>query len=123
MSKIYQKEVIKQSEEFIDALIESNFFKEHEIDNLTFAKEFVLEVMNKKYVEGIIGEEKSEFFSEKEFTEILQTIIAGSLLHELKEKGLINSYEDENTDEIFFVTEKGKEIMKNLDIEDIEETN
>ncbi len=32
----------------------------------------------------------------------------------LKNKGYINSYEDENTEETFFLTEDGKEMLKNL---------
>jgi hypothetical protein len=113
MSKVYQKEVLKQSEEFIESLIESEFFKEYEINNLTFAKEYVLEKINDKYISQIVQGEDNILFTEQEFTEILQNIVAGSLLYELKEKGFINSYEDENTDETFFLTEKGKTYLKN----------
>ena len=35
--------------------------------------------------------------------------------YELKEKGLVNSIEDENDEELFFLTEKGKKVMKEND--------
>jgi DNA-binding PadR family transcriptional regulator len=44
----------------------------------------------------------------------LKDIIAGSILYQLKEKGYVNSYEDENTDEVFFLTEEGREYVKNI---------
>ena len=34
------------------------------------------------------------------------------LTEELKRKGIINSYEDDNTEETFFLTEEGKKILK-----------
>jgi predicted transcriptional regulator len=39
--------------------------------------------------------------------------VAGTILNELKTKGLVNSYEDDNTEEMFFLTEKGKKVLKN----------
>jgi len=35
-------------------------------------------------------------------------------MYELKEQGVMDSYEDENTEEQFFLTEKGKELTKNI---------
>ena len=46
--------------------------------------------------------------------QFLREIIAGSLLYELQEQGILDSIEDENNEERFFLTEKGKEIAKNL---------
>jgi DNA-binding MarR family transcriptional regulator len=43
----------------------------------------------------------------------LKEIIVGSTLQQLKEKGYINSYEDENTEEVF-LTEDSKEYIKNM---------
>ena len=36
-----------------------------------------------------------------------------SILFELKERGIVDSYEDENTEEMFFLTDEGKKFMKN----------
>jgi len=35
-------------------------------------------------------------------------------MYELKEEGILNSYEDENTTETFFLTKKGKGVVKGL---------
>jgi len=53
-------------------------------------------------------------WTEDEFEVILQKIIVGSILYELKENGVLNSYEDENTEETFFLTEKGKLLKDEL---------
>ena len=44
----------------------------------------------------------------------LKEIIAGTLLNELKNKGLVNSYEDDDTEETFFLTDEGKEHLKKM---------
>ena len=113
MSKVYQPIVIEESENLLMGLIESKFFEDYEIDNYTFAKQYILDVMNEKYIDGLLGDESDEIFTEEEFTKMLQEIVAGTILYELKEQGLINSYEDENTEETFFLTEKGKKHIEN----------
>ncbi len=54
-------------------------------------------------------------FTEEEFETLLKEIIAGTVLEELKSKGLVGSYEDEDTEEMFFLTPKGKKYLKNID--------
>ena len=112
MSKVYQPIVIEESENLLMGLIESKFFEDYEITNLTYARQYLLDVMNEKYILGLLGEENDELFTESEFTKMLQEIVAGTVLHELKEGGFVNSYEDENTEETFFLTEKGKDYLK-----------
>ena len=51
-------------------------------------------------------------FTEDEFEVILRELVAGSVLYELKDKGLVDSYEDDNTEEMFFLTEEGKKHLK-----------
>ncbi len=112
MSKVYQPVVIEESENLLMGLIESKFFEDYEITDLTYARQYILDVMNEKYISGLMGEENDELFTEEEFTKILREIVAGTVLHELKESGYINSYEDDNTEEMFFLTEKGKKYME-----------
>lgn len=112
MSKVYQPIVIEESEQLLIGLMESKFFDDYEITDLTFARQYVLEIMNEKYISGLLGEETDELFTEEEFTKILQEIVAGTVLHELKEGGFLNSYEDENTEEMFFLTDKGKKFLE-----------
>lgn len=50
-------------------------------------------------------------FDEPEFEKILREIAAGTVLHNLKEMGYIDSYEDDVTEERFFLTKKGKKYL------------
>jgi len=112
MSTVYQPIVIEESEQLLIGLVESKFFEDYEITDLTFARQYILEIMNEKYISGLLGEETEELFTEEEFTKMLQEIVAGTVLHELKEGGYLNSYEDENTEEMFFLTDKGKKYLE-----------
>jgi len=112
MSTVYQPIVIEESEQLLIGLVESKFFEDYEITDLTFARQYILEIMNQKYISGLLGEETDELFSEDEFTKILQEIVAGTVLHDLKQGGYLNSYEDENTEEMFFLTDKGKKYLE-----------
>jgi hypothetical protein len=112
MSKVYQPIVIKNVDLIIEALNESNFFIDYELESTDFAKEYFSDRLTEKFIKGELVEDE-DLFTEDEMNKYLKEIIAGSLLYELKNKGLINSYEDDNTEEIFFLTEEGKEYMKN----------
>lgn len=112
MSKIYQPIVIEETDNLIEGLNESGFFKDYQIEDLTFVKQHLLDLMTEKFINGQLDSEIEELFTEDEFAKLLQELVAGSILYELKQKGLINSYEDENTEEMFFLTEEGKKFMK-----------
>jgi hypothetical protein len=114
MSKVYQPIVIEETEHLLEGLKESKFFDDYEIEDLTFAREHLLNLMTQKFVDGKLEDEFEELFTEEEFEQLLKELVAGSLLYELKQKGYVNSYEDENTEEMFFLTEKGKKHMKNI---------
>ena len=113
MSKIYQPIVIEETEHLLSGLKESQFFEDYEIDDLTYARQHLLDVMTEKFIDGKLDSDVTELFTEDEFEQLLKELVAGSLLYELKKKGLVNSYEDENTEEMFFLTEEGKKHMKN----------
>lgn len=115
MSKAYQPIVVEETEHIIQGLIESEFFSDYEIDNYTFARQYILDLLTQKFIDGLLEDEEVELFSEDEFTKILQEIVAGTILYNLKQKGLINSYEDDSTEETFFLTEEGRKLLKNGD--------
>ena len=92
---------------------ESNFFKDYEIENFDFAIKYLNDKLTEKFISGKLDEESDDIFEEEEFNVILREIIAGTILTELKHKGLVNSYEDDNTEELFFLTKKGKKMLKN----------
>jgi hypothetical protein len=113
MAKAYQPIVIEETENLIQGLIESEFFLDYDITDYSFAKQHLLDILTEKYINGLFDDLDNELFTEDEFTKLLQQIVAGSLLSDLKERGLINSYEDENTEETFFLTEEGKNLLRN----------
>jgi hypothetical protein len=115
MSKIYQPIVLEQVESLILGLQESDFFSDYEIEDLTYVRQRLSDVLTEKFIDGSIDEDFEDLFSEDEFEQLLKELVAGSILYELKDKGLINSYEDENTEETFFLTEEGKEQLKDKD--------
>lgn len=115
MTKTYIPIVVEETENLISGLMESDFFSEHQITNLTYARNYILNKMTEKYVAGILTDDDEPLFTEEEFTQMLKEIIVGSALYDLKEKGLLDSYEDENTEETFFLTEKGKDVVTNFE--------
>lgn len=114
MGTVYQPIVIKRTDEIIEILIESGFFVDYELSNTETAKKFILDELTTKFIKGDLDMEHDELFTEDEFTTILNKIIAGTILEDLKEKGLLNSYEDDNTEETFFLTDEGKEVILNM---------
>jgi DNA-binding MarR family transcriptional regulator len=108
----YQPIVIEKTTEILCILEESNFFKDYEIDNFDFTIRYLNDKLTEKFILGSLDEESEDLFEEEEFNTILKEIVAGSILTELKKKGLVNSYEDDNTEERFFLTKKGKKMLK-----------
>jgi hypothetical protein len=111
MNKIYPPAVEEQATYLIEDLYESGFFNDYEITNFDYINEHVRDVLTEKFIDGTLDEEFDEIFTEEEFEQFLKELIAGSILYELKDKGLVNSYDDENTEEMFFLTEKGKKYL------------
>ena len=118
MSKIYQPIVIEMANEIITDLTESEFFADYEIQSTVFTEKYLLDKLTEKFILGELENEDDEFlgvFNDDEFEVVLREIVAGSVLYELKEKGLVDSYEDDTTEEMFFLTKKGKRVMKKKD--------
>ena len=112
MEKVYQPSVIEKTNEIISILEEEGFFTDHEIDNYEFTTTYLRNKLTEKFIIGNL-DDVDEFFTDEEFGIMLKEIVAGSILEELKKKGLVGSYDDEDTEEIFFLTEEGKEYLKN----------
>jgi hypothetical protein len=113
MNKVYQPIVIEETEYFIEGLVESGFFEDYEIKDYTFVRTHLLDIFTEKFINGSLTDEDTELFSENEFDTLLKELVAGSILFELKERGIVDSYEDDNTEEMFFLTDEGKKFMKN----------
>lgn len=112
MAKVYQPIVIEETDNIINGLIESDFFLDYGITDLTYSKQYFLDLFTKKYIDGDLDNVEEELFTEDEFTKILIELVTGSTLDDLKNKGLINSYEDDETEETFFLTDMGKKVIE-----------
>jgi DNA-binding MarR family transcriptional regulator len=112
MTKVYQPIVIEEAEELIKGLEDAEFFKDYEIEDLTFARIHVMNILTEKFISGDLDGDIDELFTEDEFDQLLKELVAGSILYELKDKGYVNSYQDEDTEEMFFLTEEGKKYIK-----------
>jgi hypothetical protein len=115
MNRVYQPVVLQKTKELITILEETNFFKEYQIESTEYAELYFKNLLTEKFILGqldITDDVDLEIFTDTEFGEILNRIISGSVLYELKAKGLVNSYEDEDTEETFFLTSKGKKYIE-----------
>jgi hypothetical protein len=113
MSTIYQPIVIEKSNEIIESL--TDLFSDYEIMSLEFARKYLCDKLTDKFIEGSLDNDDEGsilIFNDEEFEVVLREIVAGSVLYELKEKGLVDSYQDDTTEEMFFLTKKGKKVMK-----------
>ena len=115
MSKIYQPIVIEEVEYLIEGLKDADFFKDYEIEDLTYIRQHLSDLLTEKFINGTLDDETEELFTEEEFDQLLKELVAGSILYELKQKGLVDSYEDDTTEEMFFLTEEGKKVLKERD--------
>lgn len=118
MAKVYQPIVIEETENIIEGLIASEFFNDYQIDDVSYARGYLLDKMTEKYISGQLTDDESELFTEEEFTQMLKEIVAGTVLDDLKKKGYLDSYEDDNTEEMFFLTKEGKDYLKQMGIGD-----
>jgi|Laugresbdmm110sn_1035088.scaffolds.fasta_scaffold22277_3 hypothetical protein len=115
MSEKYQPIVLNHTNEIIGLLRETNFFVDYELESEDFAKEYLCEKLTEKFILGELSDEFDiEVISEDEMEKYLREIVAGSILMELQESGLIDSMEDENNTEHFFLTDRGKELAENI---------
>lgn len=114
MGTTYQPIVVEHTENLILGLAESGFLEEYEIKDLTFVRQHLLLILTEKFIAGLLDSEFEELFTENEFEQLLKELVAGSILYEMKEKGLINSVENLDDEEIFFLTEKGKSYLDDL---------
>jgi ribosomal protein S8 len=115
----YLPKIEKITEDIIQTLIEEKFFEDFEIEDYSYSRRRISEELTKKFLINGLEDEEFGFFSEDEFDKILKEIAAEDVLRNLQKRGLINSYEDDNTEEVFFLTEKGKEEMKKNEGDDV----
>ena len=116
----YLPKIQEITEGIIATLVDDNYFIDFEISSQDYARKRISDELTLKFLENGLNNEEYGCLSEDEFDVILKEIVAEDLLRSLQKKGLLNSYEDDNTEEVFFLTTLGKEEIVNLeDIEDV----
>lgn len=113
MKTIYQPAVIERAVTMVDLLDELGFFEEYEIENKDFALEYLCNALTEKFISNGLDDEEP-LFNEEEMDKCIAEIVAGSYLTEMKENGILDSIEDENNEERFFLTPRGKRIAKQM---------
>jgi hypothetical protein len=116
----YLPKIQEITEGIIATLVDDNYFIDFEISSQDYARKRISDELTLKFLENGLNNEEDGYLSEDEFDIILKEIVAEDLLRTLQKKGLLSSYEDDNTEEVFFLTTLGKEEIVNLeDIEDV----
>lgn len=111
MKKIYLPFIVEKSNEIIERLKTVKFFDELDDDGVDVAREIFCRQLTEKFVSNGLEEELEDIFTEDEYLSMFGEIMAATTLIDLKKKGFVESYEDENTPETFFLTEKGKNLF------------
>jgi len=110
----YQPIVIEKAQHVVDVLHENNFFEDYEIESDEFAMNYFCDVFTEKFInEGL--DDDGPHFSEDQMDKYLREVIVGSIIHDLQESGILDSVEDEDNEERYFLTEKGKEYAKDIE--------
>jgi len=116
----YLPKIQEITEGIIATLVDDNYFIDFEISSQDYARKRISDELTIKFLENGLNNEEDGYLSEDEFDIILKEIVEEDLLRTLQKKGLLSSYEDDNTEEVFFLTTLGKEEIVNLeDIEDV----
>jgi hypothetical protein len=113
MKTNYQPIVVKKSTQMLEVLEELDFFTEHEIKNKQYVFDYFCDVFTEKFINGEIND-NDIIINEYEFHKYLTEIILISTLQSLKENNLVDSIEDENNEEVFFLTELGKNTVSKI---------
>jgi predicted transcriptional regulator len=104
---VYPDSVSKLTEKLLEGLEEEGFFEREGADyNITF-KRFADSVF-KNWLSG----EDLDSISEEEFSKILNLSIIQSDLEGLKNRGVLETIENEEGEPMYFLTEKGKGEME-----------
>lgn len=104
----YPEKVINYSREIFDCFAAGNFFSEEDIDPFIFSK-FLCEKVMPNWLSGDDVE-----LTEEDLMEVILYSSTKSVLIGMKNKGLLDSIEDESGEECFFLTPDGKEAAEEL---------
>ena len=100
------KIVKRKVETVLNVIRKSGYFEIFELKE-DYARKEITHTVLEEYTKQMSSNFEMTW-GDKRIGEMLSRICVGSILHELKEEGIVGTYEDENTEEVFFLTKKGK---------------
>lgn len=100
------KVVKRKVETVLDVIRKSGYFEIFDLKE-DYARKEITHTVLEEYTKQMSSNFEMTW-GDKKIGEMLSRIFVGSILHELKEEGIVGTYEDENTEEVFFLTKKGK---------------
>ena len=119
MNRTYQPFIVEMAKQYVEVLgNELDFYEEEKITTTEYSKQLFCEKLTEKFLDGQISSDDgiNGIFNEDEFSGILNQIHVQNTLDGLVNKGLINYIEDDNGEEMYFLTKKGKLVAEKMDI-------
>ena len=113
MGKIYPEKVIIAGDKIFNALCEEDLFEDYSKKELEAAKTILYDDLTDKFINDQFNGDVP-IYSEEELASLLNKIVISSILDMMEEEGLVNSYEDEETEKVYFLGEKGKEALNEI---------
>jgi hypothetical protein len=111
--RTYPQSVTEFTEKVIETLKEIDFFEIEEVKEEVFY-EICCESLLKKFLNG----DDIIFRSEEEFTNVAKDSIIMTAAIGLQSKGLVDKiFDDEKDTNVYFLTQKGKEVAKDLGLD------
>lgn len=111
MKKIYPEHIVKYAADVIKAVEES----EKEMNEFDSELDYQLleDEIKEAALEKFLDESENDIIlTESEFVDCYKIAVANKAIAGLKEKGMVNTIEDENGEILAFLTEKGKNFFK-----------
>ena len=121
LQKQYSPSIIEFADRVMKALDDiddkdkTNFWTnlENGFEDENRAKQITYEILCEYGLERFLNNEDIMFKNEDDVVNVLNGAVVMYHLNSLKNKGFVNSYEDEQTEEVFFLTKEGKEYARN----------
>lgn len=107
MKKTYQPFILEKADEILYLLKE-------DIESTEQIKNLLCDILTEKFIKGELSSEDpiDSIFDEEELLLFINEALIRNDLDNLIQQGLVNVLNDENGEEMFFLTEKGKKYVE-----------
>lgn len=108
MKKTYQPFILEKADEIL-------YILKDDIEPTEQTKNHLCDILTEKFIKGELSSEDpiDSIFDEEELLLFINESLIRKDLDSLIEQGLINVLNDDNNEEMFFLTEKGKKYVEN----------